>query len=91
MSPNGSRPVVPLSAYREPPNGLSMEWDRIYRILIDPQGPRIKLGLIFLGGIERNKGCANDAVEIAPVTEETHVTRVIAYPASHQRILRPLA
>jgi len=57
----------------------------------DPQGPRIKLGLIFLGGIERNKGCANDAVEIAPVTEETHVTRVIAYPASHQRILRPLA
>ena len=29
------------------------------------QGPRIKLGLIFLGGIERNKGCANDAVHEA--------------------------
>ena len=64
-------------------------WGHIAREL--SQGPRIKLGLIFLGGIERNKGCANDAVEIAPVTEETHVTRVIAYPASHQRILRPLA
>src|SRR5262245_60775085 len=36
MSADGSKPAVPLWAHREPPAGLSDEWQRIYRALVDP-------------------------------------------------------
>jgi hypothetical protein len=47
------------------------------------QGPRIKLGLIFLGGIEKDKGQANHAIGIARFTEEIHGSFFASYPGFH--------
>src|SRR5262249_41668747 len=75
----------PLSA--SPSNLL---WTSLMSLAIN-QGPRIKLALIFLGGIDRDKGPANDVLDIRRFQEGIHGTVVVAYPSLHHQVLRPLA
>jgi hypothetical protein len=55
------------------------------------QGPRIKLVLVFLGGIDRDKGRANDAMDIRRFQEGIHGKVVLAYPGFRQQVLCRLA